>query len=70
LGDSRERALLFKDLATLRTDAALFGEVEELCWRGPGSGFAAFAEHLGDARLLQRSLKAQSAIPRRTHEPI
>jgi 5'-3' exonuclease len=57
LGDSRDRALLFKDLATLRTDAPLFGEVDELCWRGPGSEFAAFVEHLGDARLLQRSLK-------------
>jgi 5'-3' exonuclease len=70
LGDSRDRALLFKDLATLRTDAPLFGEVEELYWRGPGTEFAASAERLGDGRLLQRSLKAQSAIPRRTHEPI
>jgi 5'-3' exonuclease len=57
VGDSRERALLFKDLATLRTEAALFGDVDELCWRGPGRKFAAFAERLGDARLLQRSSK-------------
>ena len=35
LGDNRERALLFKKLATLRTDAPLFGDVEELRWRGP-----------------------------------
>src|SRR4029077_16366914 len=32
LGDSRDRALLFKNLATLRTDAPLFGDVEELRW--------------------------------------
>jgi 5'-3' exonuclease len=59
LGDSRELALLFKHLATLRTDAQLFRDVDELRWRGPRNTFAACAEHLGDARLLERSLKAQ-----------
>jgi 5'-3' exonuclease len=62
LGDSRELALLFKDLATLRTDALLFRDVEELRWRGPTSAFAAYAGQLGDARLLPRCLKAPSAI--------
>jgi 5'-3' exonuclease len=32
LGDSRELALLFKRLATLRTDARLFRNVDELRW--------------------------------------
>src|SRR6266508_3852449 len=36
LGEQRDRALLFKNLATLRTDAPLFREVDELRWRGPG----------------------------------
>jgi 5'-3' exonuclease len=54
LGDRRELALLFKDLATLRTDAPLFGDVDELRWRGPASGFAAFVERVGDPRLLAR----------------
>jgi 5'-3' exonuclease len=36
LGDRRPQALLFKDLATLRTDAPLFDDVEELRWRGGG----------------------------------
>jgi 5'-3' exonuclease len=54
LGDNRERALLFKDLATLRTDAPLFRDVDELRWRGPASGFAACVDRLGDARLLKR----------------
>jgi 5'-3' exonuclease len=54
LGDKRERALLFKDLATLRTDAPLFRDVDELRWRGPASGFAACVDRLGDARLLKR----------------
>jgi 5'-3' exonuclease len=61
LKDSRDLALLFKDLATLRTDAPLFGNVEELRWRGPTKDFAARAEHLGEARLLERSLKAPVA---------
>jgi len=54
LGNNRERALLFKDLATLRTDAPLFRDVDELRWRGPTSGFAAYVDRLGDARLLKR----------------
>src|SRR6478736_3861236 len=33
LGDSHDRALLFKKLATLRTDADLFQDVDELRWR-------------------------------------
>lgn len=59
LGESRELALLFKHLATLRTDARLFSNVAELRWRGPTDAFAACGERLGDARLLQRCLAAQ-----------
>ena len=62
LGDQRELALLFKDLATLRTGAPLFRGVEELRWRGPTDAFAAYVERLGDGRLLARSLKAPPAI--------
>jgi 5'-3' exonuclease len=58
LGEQRERALLFKHLATLRTDAPVFRDVEELEWRGPTGDFAAFAEGMGDGRLLDRCLKA------------
>jgi len=61
LGDNRERALLFKNLATLRTDAALFRNVDELEWRGPTPAFAAHVDRLGDARLLERGLKAPVA---------
>ena len=59
LGDKRDLALLFKDLATLRTDARLFHDVDELKWRGPTDAFAACAENLGAARLLERCRKAQ-----------
>jgi 5'-3' exonuclease len=62
LGEQRELALLFKDLATLRTDAQLFDSVDELTWRGPTDSFAAYAEQqLGDARLLARSIAAAAA---------
>lgn len=62
LGDNRELALLFKNLATLRTDAALFRDIDELRWRGPTKEFAAYAQQMGEARLLQRCLKAESMI--------
>src|SRR2546423_4761116 len=42
--ENRGLALLFKDLATLRTDAPLFEDVEELRWRGAADGFAQIAE--------------------------
>jgi 5'-3' exonuclease len=62
LGDNRELALLFKNLATLRSDACLFRDIDELRWRGPSEGFAAYAQQMGEARLLQRCLKAESMI--------
>ena len=57
LGASREQALLFKKLATLRVDAVLFENVEELRWRGPSSSFAEWADKLGDKRVLERARK-------------
>jgi 5'-3' exonuclease len=64
LGDRRDAALVFKDLATLRTDAPLFRDVDELRWRGPTSAFAKFTERMEAPRLLERSLKAQMALER------
>ena len=61
LGEHRELALLFKKLATLRTDAPLFSDVEQLRWRGPTAAFAAMSERLGDARVLARSQKLSAA---------
>lgn len=54
LADRREQAVLFKNLATLRTDAPLFSDVEEIRWRGPTAAFAAIAERMGDNRLAKR----------------
>jgi 5'-3' exonuclease len=58
-GERRRLALLFKDLATLRTNAPLFGDVEELRWRGPTAAFEAWAAKIGDARLLPRANSVQ-----------
>jgi 5'-3' exonuclease len=62
LGDKRELALLFKQLATLRTDARLFRNVDELHWCGATDAFAACVERLGDPRLLQRALAAHKVL--------
>ncbi len=43
LSRERDRALLFRTLATLRTDIALFEAVDELKWNGPTPAFAALA---------------------------
>jgi 5'-3' exonuclease len=45
----RERAFLFRTLATLRTDLPLFESVDELQWKGPRPEFAALAAHLDGA---------------------
>jgi len=52
--ESRERALLFKDLATLRIDAPLFDDVEELRWRGATAAFASVAKKIDDVRLAAK----------------
>ncbi len=60
-GQRREQALLFKTLATLRTDAALFENVDELGWCGPTDAFAASAADLGDERLLDRARRVDAS---------
>ncbi len=55
LGAKREKALLFKKLATLRSDAVLFEDVEQLRWRGPTASFTALTEKMGEPRLLARA---------------
>lgn len=57
LGNQKERALLFKTLATLRTDAKLFDDVEELHWHGPMDGFEEFAIKIGEEKLAERARK-------------
>ena len=62
LGDEKKAsALLFKQLATLRTDAPLFSDVDELRWRGPTPEFPALAARIGEPRLVERCEKVRLA---------
>jgi 5'-3' exonuclease len=56
-----ELALLFKKLATLRLDAPLFQDVEELRWRGATPSFPAVAQKV-DRRLEQRVRELKSRL--------
>jgi hypothetical protein len=56
--ERRQRALLFKKLATLRIDAPLFANVDELKWEGPKASFEQFASRASDTRVLTRARKA------------
>jgi 5'-3' exonuclease len=58
LGERQALALLFKELATLKTDAAVFASVDQLRWGGPPEGFATCTARLGDPRLLERARAA------------
>lgn len=58
LGAQRKNALLFKKLATLRTDAKLFKKVDELRWRGPTEAFVKLTMKIKEPRLLERAQKA------------
>ena len=62
LGANNELALLFKTLATLRTDAPLFADVAELRWVGATASFPAWADRLGDARLLARVQELETRL--------
>ena len=58
LGANRANALLFKNLATLRTDAPLFADVDEIEWKGPTPAFAEWPERMADKRIQERSANA------------
>jgi 5'-3' exonuclease len=48
-------ALLFRDLATLRTHAPALASIEELRWLGPTSEFVQFAARMDQPQLLERA---------------
>jgi 5'-3' exonuclease len=50
-----DRALLFRTLATLRSDIDLFANVDELKWKGPNPEFDEIAARLDQARTERRS---------------
>ena len=62
LVDERDRALLFRTLATLRTDLALFDDVEALRWTGPTEKFADLASRFDRAVTDDRRTAPRAAI--------
>jgi 5'-3' exonuclease len=61
LAEQRERALLFRTLATLRPDAPIGVDVDGLRWTGPRAGFAAWSERLGAPALQARAATLATA---------
>ncbi len=55
LAEHRDLAMLFRTLATLRTDVPVFATVEDLRWRGPRPEFEAVAQRLGVSGLWDRA---------------
>jgi 5'-3' exonuclease len=62
-GTRREAALLFKTLATLRTDAALFKDVDQLRWRGATAALGEWAQRIADPALEPRVRRIERALP-------
>ena len=60
--ENRPLALLFKELAILRTDAPLFDDVDELRWRGATPEFASVAEKIENPRLLVKIRKLERTL--------
>jgi len=62
LGQNRDAALLFKTLATLRIDAPLFSDVDQLRWTGATPAFPSWADRLGDPKLLGRVQELEAKV--------
>jgi len=65
LYEQREQALLFRTLATLRTDLTLFDDVEQLRWSGPRPEFDALSARLDAAKSESGRGPARKAGRRR-----
>jgi 5'-3' exonuclease len=61
LAAGRDRAMLFKDLATLRVDRSLLDQVDDLCWRGPTADFEAVCERIDAVPIARRAERLAAA---------
>jgi 5'-3' exonuclease len=62
LSRERDRALLFRTLATLRTDIALFDDVDQLRWNGPTPELDTLAARF-DAAISETKQPARGRLP-------
>jgi 5'-3' exonuclease len=75
LSREHDRALLFRTLATLRTDIPLFDNVDALRWDGPTDAFAKIAEELDKVTVVKDSKRPpvrrrplSASIPKRSQD--
>ena len=61
LARERERAFLFRDLATLRCEIPLFDTVDDLMWKGPTPAFAPLAARFDAAATSERDQRRSRA---------
>jgi 5'-3' exonuclease len=66
LCEQREQVLLFRTLATLRTDVQLFDDVEQLRWQGPKPEFEAMAARLDAAKGESRRVDSEKSPRKRS----
>ena len=59
LFDSWDDALLFRTLATLRFDAPVFQNVDDIRWTGPRLGFEERCKAMGSPELFERTMSAR-----------
>jgi 5'-3' exonuclease len=64
LATERPLALLFRDIATLRVERTLLGDVDELAWGGPTPAFTDVSALIGEPRLAQRAAAAAALVHR------
>jgi hypothetical protein len=71
LRENFKLALLFRDLATLRTKEPKIRSANELRWRGPNPSFAAMSKRLDDLQLVNRvaDIAAKLQAKRRSPDP-
>jgi 5'-3' exonuclease len=63
--ESWDDALLFRTLATLRTDVPVFESVEDLRWKGPQPDFEEQCRVMRSPELFQRAASAAAVLPTR-----
>ncbi|HEU4370544.1 MAG TPA: 5'-3' exonuclease H3TH domain-containing protein [Methylomirabilota bacterium] len=61
LAEQRERALLFRELATLRADAPIGADVDALRWTGPRAEFGVWAKRFDAPVLHERASRLAMA---------
>jgi 5'-3' exonuclease len=74
LAGAREQAVLYRTLATLRSDVPLVESIDDLAWRGPDrEALAAFAAELGDERIVElaaRTAERRGVAPAQPKRPL